>query len=161
MNAATPRFAAEETAVRRLAAGFALVLTLGLTYTIHVLSDFLKHEPTPAESAVGKVAAAAKPLGLPLVSNALGAVSRMLRREQSREERALQTMNEIAVPIGLSFVTTVIGFLGFLPNPLPAIRQFGALSMAGIGYSALLALVFIPAALTLVGSTQRHELPGE
>jgi predicted RND superfamily exporter protein len=137
-----------------------LVLTLGLTYAIHVLSDFLKHEPPSATERVFQTAASAAQ-GLPAVSSALGAVSRFFQRQKSAQDRALETMNQIAVPIGLSFVTTVIGFLGFLPNPLPAIQQFGALAMAGIGYSALLALVFIPAALTLVGSTQRHDLPGE
>lgn len=137
-----------------------MVLTLGLTYAIHVLSDFLKHEAGATEAALGKVAQAAKPLSH-TASEAIGAVSRLFRREKSAHDRALETMNAIAVPIGLSFVTTVIGFLGFLPNPLPAIQQFGALAMAGIGYSALLALVFIPAALSLIGSTQRHVLPGE
>ena len=101
-----------------------MVLTLGLTYTIHVLSDYLKHEPgTPAA--------------------------------RSAADRAMATMSHIAVPIGLSFVTTVIGFLGFLPSPLPAIRQFGILAMAGIGYAAVLALVLIPALLSVTGSRER------
>ncbi len=106
-----------------------MVLTLGLTYTIHVLSDYLKHEP-----------------GTP---------------EVSRVEHAVATMNHIAVPIGLSVVTTVIGFLGFVPSPLPAIRQFGILAMAGIGYAALLSLVLIPALLAVTGSKMREVLPGE
>jgi predicted RND superfamily exporter protein len=106
-----------------------MVLTLGLTYTIHVLSDYLKHEP-----------------GAPTPTSA---------------ERSVATMSHIAVPIGLSFVTTVIGFLGFLPSPLPAIREFGILAMAGIGYAALLALVLIPALLSVTGSVARDHLPGE
>jgi uncharacterized protein len=105
-----------------------MVLTLGLTYTIHVLSDYLKHEPGAQPAPI---------------------------------ERAQATMAHIAVPIGLSFVTTVIGFLGFLPSPLPAIRQFGVLAMAGIGYAALLSLVFIPAMLTVTGSKPQEHLPGE
>ncbi|MGH8481565.1 MAG: cyclic nucleotide-binding domain-containing protein, partial [Nevskiaceae bacterium] len=76
-------------------------------------------------------------------------------------DRAVATMSHIAVPIGLSFVTTVIGFLGFLPSPLPAIRQFGILAMAGIGYAALLSLVLIPALLAVTGSREREHLPGE
>lgn len=108
-----------------------MVLTLGLTYTIHVLSDYLKHEAVPAVEGAAKV------------------------------DHSVATMTHIAVPIGLSFVTTVIGFLGFLPSPLPAIRQFGVLSMAGIGYAALLSLVFIPAMLALTGSKTREHLPGE
>jgi len=107
-----------------------MVLTLGLTYTIHVLSDYLKHEPG---SPGGRSAA----------------------------DRAVATMSHIAVPIGLSFVTTVIGFLGFLPSPLPAIRQFGILAMAGIGFAALLSLVLIPALLSVTGSREREQLPGE
>lgn len=118
-----------------------LVLTLGLTYGIHVLSDYLGSRPDEPEPAAG--APPAPPRG------------------SAAAQRAIQTMSHIAVPIGLSFVTTVIGFLGFLPNPLPAIQQFGALAIAGIGYAALLSLVFIPAALSLAGSTQRRELPGE
>ncbi len=39
MTAATPRFAAQETAVRRLAAGLALVLTLGLVAALGQLAD--------------------------------------------------------------------------------------------------------------------------
>jgi predicted RND superfamily exporter protein len=106
-----------------------MVLTLGFTYTIHVLSDYLKHEP-----------------GTP---------------ELSRVDHAMATMSHIAVPIGLSVVTTVIGFLGFIPSPLPAIRQFGVLAMAGIGYAALLSLVLIPALLAVTGSKMREVLPGE
>jgi predicted RND superfamily exporter protein len=107
-----------------------MVLTLGLTYTIHVLSDYLKHEPNEAAGLTAM-------------------------------ERSAATMTHIAVPIGLSFVTTVIGFMGFVPSPLPAIRQFGILSMAGIGYAALLALVLIPALLALTRSAAREHLPGE
>jgi uncharacterized protein len=138
-----------------------MVLTLGLTYAIHVLSDYLHYEPSVAEQAADALASASKPLGLPAVTGALSGVARRLGRRQAGAERALHTMQHIAVPIGLSFVTTFIGFLGFLPNPLPAIQQFGALSIAGVGFSALLALVFIPAALTVTGATVRRELPGE
>jgi predicted RND superfamily exporter protein len=106
-----------------------MVLTLGLTYTIHVLSDYLKHVP-----------------GAPVLSTA---------------DHALATMSHIAVPIGLSLVTTVIGFMGFLPSPLPAIRQFGILAMLGIGYAAVLALTLIPALLSVTGSKMREKLPGE
>jgi predicted RND superfamily exporter protein len=106
-----------------------MVLTLGLTYTIHVLSDYLKHEP-----------------GTP---------------EVSQVEHSVATMSHIAVPIGLSMVTTVIGFLGFVPSPLPAIRQFGILAMVGIGYAALLSVVLIPALLAVTGSKMREVLPGE
>jgi uncharacterized protein len=138
-----------------------MVLTLGLTYTIHVLSDYLKHEPGPAEKVAGAAAKAAEPLGIPAVTETLGAFARLFRRERSTVERSVATMSIIAVPIGLSFVTTVIGFLGFIPSPLPAIRQFGILAMAGIGYAALLSLVFIPAMLAVVGSSVREHLPGE
>lgn len=123
-----------------------MVLTLGLTYTIHVLSDYLKHEPGPVVPPEGK---------------APGSLARLFRRDQTSVERSVATMSHIAVPIGLSFVTTVIGFLGFVPSPLPAIRQFGILAMAGIGYAALLSLVFIPALLAVIGSSRREELPGE
>lgn len=134
-----------------------LVLTLGLTYAIHVLSEYLKSEPGSAEREAEQAPAAKSPTS----SRPAGALSRLFGRGRPASERALATMNHIAVPIGLSFVTTVIGFLGFLPNPLPAIRQFGALAMAGVGYAALLALLFIPALLLVIGSTSRGALPGD
>jgi uncharacterized protein len=130
-----------------------LVLTLGLTYAIHVLSDYLKHERAP-----GHEDAAPAPAPRP---GPLAAVGRLFRLDPAGERRTVATMSHIAVPVGLSFVTTVIGFAGFIPNPLPAIREFGVLAIAGIGYAALLSLVFVPAVLSVTGSTQRRELPGD
>lgn len=126
-----------------------LVLTLGLTYGIHVLSDYLRGDHDEA-------AQAAEPTSL-----VPAALVRARRREPLPTQRAVETMARIAVPIGLSFITTAIGFLGFLPNPLPAIQQFGALAIAGVGYAALLSLVFIPAVLSVTGSAKRATLPGE
>jgi predicted RND superfamily exporter protein len=154
-----------------------LVLTIGLTYAIHVLSEYLKNERSAVSDATDTVRRVAEPLGIPIVTRGIDLLSRLFYREPStrfgsflsklfgREssaaERALRTMTHIAAPVGLSFLTAAIGFVGFLANPLPAIREFGLLSIAGVGYAALLALVFIPAALSVTGSSQRRELPGE
>ncbi|MGH8482184.1 MAG: MMPL family transporter, partial [Nevskiaceae bacterium] len=55
-----------------------MVLTLGLTYTIHVLSDYLKHEPgspagrSAADRAVATMSHIAVPIGLSFVTTVIG-----------------------------------------------------------------------------------------
>ncbi|HUS24229.1 MAG TPA: MMPL family transporter [Candidatus Binatia bacterium] len=137
-----------------------LVLTLGFTYAIHVLSEYLK--PESAKGRFGAaLARAARPLGRSRAGLALRAVADFFGAARSDSERIAQTLQRIAMPVGMSFATTLLGFLAFVPNPLPAIQQFGWLSVAGVGYTALLALLFVPAALAVMGSTVRRELPGE
>ena len=135
-----------------------LVLTLGLTYAIHVLSEYLTHTPSETEKVAQTVSSIAKAFGLKTVGRAL---SGFFHTPRSDVERVEQTVTRIAVPVGLSFATTVIGFMAFVPSPLPAIQQFGLLSVAGVAYAALLSLIFIPAALSVTGSTARVKLPGE
>lgn len=58
----------------------------------------------------------------------------------------------------LSAATTVFGLIALLINPLPAIRQFAALASIGVGFAVLLVLGFLPALLTLAGSTRKTPL---
>ena len=51
----------------------------------------------------------------------------------------------VGVALVLATVTTAVGFLTNLFNPLPALREFGALAAIGILASFLLMLTFVPA----------------
>mgnify|MGYP001613062227 CR=1 FL=1 len=75
--------------------------------------------------------------------------------------RLRRTLDRVVVPTLLTGATTVAGFLTLYPSPLPAIKQFAVLCALGVGYASLLTFVFLPAALSLIGSSQHRALPGE
>lgn len=133
-----------------------LVLTLGLTYAIHVLSDYLSQAPSGAERLAQTAAGLAQAGGFRSLGRKLGGLF-----PGNGPERMQETLRQVAVPVAMSFATTVIAFLALAFNPLPAIQQFGLLSIAGVAYAALVSLLFIPAALSLTGSTRRSALPGQ
>ena len=56
----------------------------------------------------------------------------------------------VGVALVLATVTTAVGFLTNLFNPLPALREFGALAAIGILASFLLMLTFVPAVRELL-----------
>lgn len=71
----------------------------------------------------------------------------------TREERIARrrsVMIRLAAGLTLASATTVAGFLALMPNALPAIREFAALSSIGVGYLFLLILFFLPALLDLL-----------
>lgn len=133
-----------------------LVLTLGLTYAIHVLSDYMAQAPSGAEKVAHTAADLADAAGLKSLGRTLGGLFR-----PAGHERMEETLKQVAVPVAMSFATTVIGFLALAFNPLPAIQQFGFLSVAGVAFAALVSLLFIPAALSLTGSSRMRKLPAE
>ncbi|MBI3171914.1 MAG: MMPL family transporter, partial [Hydrocarboniphaga effusa] len=68
-----------------------LVLTLGLTYAIHVLSEYLKNEQGATGQVADRVLQAARPLRIPALNRGLGFLSRLFSRESSAAERARRT----------------------------------------------------------------------
>lgn len=76
------------------------------------------------------------------------------------EARLRRTLERVVVPTLLTGATTMAGFLTLYPSPLPAIKQFALLCALGVGYASLLTFVFLPALLSLVGSSQHRTLPG-
>lgn len=94
-----------------------LVITLGLSYAVHLLAEFLE-----------------------------------TRNELAGPERVLRTLRRVGGGLLLSTSTTIAGFLALMPGALPAIREFAILSSIGVAYSLVLMVVFLPAALNLLGS---------
>lgn len=103
-----------------------LVITLGLSYAVHLLAEYL-------ESG----------------------------RTESGAERMQRTLRQVGPGLLLSTTTTIAGFLALMPGALPAIREFAILSSIGVTYSLLLTVIFLPAALTLVGTSRRSRPTGE
>lgn len=66
--------------------------------------------------------------------------------ESNNTQAVLKSMTFVALPVILAALTTMIGFLSFIfGSYLRMIRDFGILAALGTVYSALLALVFVPA----------------
>ncbi len=77
-------------------------------------------------------------------------------------EAARVAVQQIGLPLVLTSITTSAGFLALTLNPLPAVREFAIFAAAGIGYTLVLSLTFLPAMLSRVDcvGTQMQEPPG-
>lgn len=98
-----------------------LVMTVGLAYAMHVLTDYYN---TRYES--GKLIVKAKDL-IP------------------------DMLDKVGQPVLLAGVTTAAGFMALTLSPVPAVDQFAWASVMGIATSVLLSLTFLPAVLRLFG----------
>jgi predicted RND superfamily exporter protein len=97
-----------------------LLLTVGFAYSVHVISDY--YEALRADA--GEVAEAGGPVAWAL--------------------------DHVSAPLLLTVLTTVVGFLSLTLSDFPAVRQFGLISVFGIVATAVLALTFAPAVLSLL-----------
>lgn len=72
-------------------------------------------------------------------------------KEKNKKKAIVRSLSVIIVPVILTALTTMIGFLSFIFGAyLTMIRDFGLLAALGTFYSAVLALVFVPALLTIM-----------
>lgn len=80
-----------------------------------------------------------------------------LSLETDRREAIIQSLKLIALPVFLAALTTVIGFLSFIFGAyLTMIRDFGLLAALGTFYSAVLALLFIPAMISFMPAEKKR-----
>lgn len=102
-----------------------LIVALGLSYAVHLLSDYL----------------------------------RALRSGRGPAQAHAKTLHHASLPLLLNAVTTISGLLALLLSPMPAVRQFAALSAFGVAVLVTLMLGFLPALLRLTGCGQRYDDP--
>ena len=83
--------------------------------------------------------------------------------DAQRQEVIAEALSEVGLPIFLAGVTTLIGFLSFAGSYLTAVTHFGLFSAFGIGIAMLIAVLFIPAILSLlrVPTAKSHALHQE
>lgn len=98
-----------------------LVMTVGLAYAMHVLTDYYNARYEHADA---------------------GLSNKLLIPE---------VMQKVGQPVLLAGLTTAAGFMALTFSPLPAIDQFAWASVLGIGSSVILALTFMPAAIRMFG----------
>ncbi len=98
----------------------ALLTTLGLSYAIHVVSEY--YEVEGERPAV----------------------------------RAAAATGQVQLPVLLTGLTTAIGFATLILSPLPAVREFGVLSVLGVGCTVLASLTLTPAVLAFLPLPRRH-----
>ncbi|HVT36986.1 MAG TPA: MMPL family transporter, partial [Nevskiaceae bacterium] len=106
-----------------------LVITLGLSYSIYLLSAYF------------------------------GA----LREESLTDQRSrvMWTIGRASTGLVLSAGTTVGSFMALLLNALPAIRHFAVLASIGSAIGVLLSLTYMPALLTIVGTSRARNVAVE
>jgi uncharacterized protein len=103
-----------------------LVITLGFATMMHIVSEYYE-----------------------LLHHAPAA-------DRASHQRAIeQVLNEMGLTIAVNGLTTVLGFLSLLVSSVTAVREFGLWSSLGVVSATLISLTLIPAALTLLGPSQR------
>lgn len=70
-----------------------------------------------------------------------------LGRGRPPRETALNTVVRVALPCLLSTLTTMVGFGSLLYARIPDIQEFGVIAALGTGFSLLITMVVLPAAL--------------
>lgn len=114
-----------------------IIMTLGLAYAMHVLSEFFavagrSDTPDPDAESPEKIG---------------DCVELML--------------GQITLPMLLTGVTTMAGFLALLLNPLEAVKEFALLSALGVLYTVISVLIFLPAMLAMLGCGRTRQPPGK
>ena len=83
-------------------------------------------------------------------------------RKKSSKKALISSLSLIMLPVILSALTTMVGFLSFIfGSYLSMIRDFGILAALGTFYSALLALLFIPALLAIFPVKRKKSKKGK
>ena len=110
------------------------VMTLGSAYSVHILTAYL----------------------LPTGGGGNGVRARS--RQPDRDHRfslSVAGLGPIGVTVVLAAVTTAAGFGGLATASIAAVREFGVITGLGIAYCALLALLFLPACVQVLGVQPR------
>jgi predicted RND superfamily exporter protein/CRP-like cAMP-binding protein len=100
-----------------------LLTTLGLSYSVHVVSEY--YDATRESQGEGPA------------------------------QRVAAALAKVALPVGLTGLTTAVGFASLALSPLPAVREFGLLSVIGVGCTVAASLTFTPAVLALLPPSRR------
>jgi len=79
-------------------------------------------------------------------------------REGGPAQRVAAALAKVALPVGLTGLTTAVGFASLTLSPLPAVREFGLLSVIGVGCTVAASLTFAPALLALLPPPRRLPL---
>lgn len=76
--------------------------------------------------------------------------ARALAPGRSAREVTEEALADVTLPLGVAGLTTLIGFLTFLVNPIPTIREFGLFAAFGVTAAIVLSLTLLPAILVLL-----------
>ncbi|MDE0023669.1 MAG: MMPL family transporter [Spirochaetaceae bacterium] len=110
------------------------VMTLGSAYSVHILTSYL----------------------LPAVGQRGGEHARSTQPGRAqRFSSSVAGLGPIGVTVVLAAVTTAAGFAGLATASIAAVREFGAITGLGIAYCAVLALLFLPACVQVLGVRPR------
>ena len=109
------------------------VMTLGSAYSVHILTAYL----------------------LPTAGGGAGDYARSHPDRDRRFSASVAGLGAIGVTVVLAAVTTAAGFGGLATASIAAVREFGVITGLGIAYCAVLALLFLPACVQVLGVRPR------
>jgi predicted RND superfamily exporter protein len=72
------------------------------------------------------------------------------RTDRTGYDVAIEVLEHATAPLTIVALTTILGFLSFLANDIPSIRDLGIYSAVGVTLAWLLALTFAPACLAFL-----------
>lgn len=86
-------------------------------------------------------------------------INRVNQCEEKNAKKALiKAVSLVIVPVALAALTTMVGFLSFIfGSYLSMIRDFGILAALGTFFSAVLALIFVPALIAVLPATKQKD----
>ncbi|RMF84144.1 MAG: hypothetical protein D6739_06285, partial [Nitrospirae bacterium] len=123
-----------------LAVAAAMVWTLGLMRLARTPLSMITTALPPVLIAVGVA------YGV----HVLAAYWGELRAGHGRDRAVRRALRRVAWPLALSAVTTVAGFGSIAASPIRTLREFGTFAMAGVAFSAVLALTLVPLLLAVL-----------
>lgn len=141
-----------------------LVITIGMSYTIHLLSAYFFSNRLRREEEYADASARGEQLKA-VMRDTVRWFSSVLTGDDPRQLKGAAhtqwVMNRILTGLSLSAATTVAGFLALTLNPLPAITQFAVLASIGTIFTGGLTLVFLPSLLSITGTSKQKSGSGE
>ena len=82
-------------------------------------------------------------------------------REASSPKAVEHTLSVVWLAVLLTGLTTAAGFFSNVISPITAIREFGWLAVAGVGFTLVVALTLTPALLSVLGRPRRLAVSDE
>ncbi len=125
-----------------------ITIVLALTWTLGTLAWLGR----PLNLVTSIVPPLIITMGLAYSMHVLAEYSSVLSEQPEGQRAGVDhVLASLVLPLSITSLTTITGFLALLPSSLAATREFAWLSALGVFYTWMLAMLFLPAALSFVG----------
>ena len=141
-----------------------LLTALGLSYAVHVVSEFYQ-TPDEPEQARDEHGQARDEHGQARDEHGQARSEHGQTRDEPGQTpdghaagsraRVARATRSVALPVALTGLTTAAGFASLALSPVAAVREFGWISVVGVLLTVVASLIFTPAALAVLPAPRR------